>query len=525
MTGPEVPAAPSEASLRQRGGRAARARPAATAPGETAPRPQTRLRYAPVAAVSEDELEAIHLASLRILEEIGIDFLHDEARQILKQAGASLDSDGKRVRFDRGLVESQIGKAPAEFTLHARNPARNVRIGSNWITFASVASAPNSADQEGGRRNGTRADYQNFMRLGQMLDAIHVWGGYPVEPIDIHPSIRHLDALYDMLTLSDKPIHAYSLGRGRNLDALELVKIARGIDEAQLTREPSLFTVINSSSPLRIDTPMLEGILQMARRNQVVVMTPFTLAGAMAPVSIAGAVAQQNAEALAGLVLTQLVSPGAPFVYGGFTSNVDMKSGAPAFGTPEYMKAALTGGQLARRYRLPYRSSNTNAANTLDAQAAYESVFSLWGAIMGGVNFMMHAAGWMEGGLHASFEKMVLDADLLGMVMEFLRPPVVNEAELAVDAIRDVGPGGHFFGTAHTLERYRGAFYAPMISDWRNYESWTEAGRPEAYGAANRLYKKILADYQPPPLDPAVREGLDAFVAKRKAEGGVPTDF
>ena len=251
---------------------------------------------------------------------------------------------------------------------------------------------------------------------------MHVWGGYPVEPVDIHASVRHLDALFDMLTLSDKPIHAYSLGRERNRDGIEMARIARGIDDETLEREPSLFTIINSSSPLRLDTPMLEGVIQMARRNQVVVLTPFTLAGAMAPVTLAGALAQQNAEALAGLVLAQTARPGSPFVYGGFTSNVDMKSGAPAFGTPEYMKTAIIGGQLARRYGLPYRSSNANAANSLDAQAAYESVFSLWGAIMGGVNLLMHGAGWMEGGLQASFEKMVLDADLLGMVAEFLRP-------------------------------------------------------------------------------------------------------
>ena len=283
-----------------------------------------------------------------------------------------------------------------------------------------------------------------------------------------------------MLTLSDKPIHAYSLGRERNLDAIEMVKIARGIDDETLEREPSLFTVINSSSPLRLDTPMLEGVIQMARRNQVVVLTPFTLAGAMAPVTLAGALAEQHAEALAGLVMTQVARPGAPFVYGGFTSNVDMKSGAPAFGTPEYMKTAIVGGQLARRLGLPYRSSNANAANSLDAQAAYESVFSLWGAIMGGVNFLMHGAGWMEGGLQASFEKMALDADLLAMVAEFLRPLRVDEAELALEAMREVGPGGHFFGAEHTQSRYRTAFFPPMISDWRNYESWREAGSPTA---------------------------------------------
>ncbi len=515
--------APSADTPRQRSGGRGRAR--MPGGGDAAPRTQPRLAYSPTEAVSADALEAIHQASLTVLEEIGIDFLHNGAKEILRTAGADVAVGSNRVRFDRGLVESQLGKAPEQFTLHARNPARSVEIGGNYIAFCSVASAPNAADRDGGRRSGNRADYQSFVKLGQMLEAVHAWGGYPVEPIDIHASIRHLDALFDVLTLSDKPIHAYSLGRGRNLDAIEMTRIARGVDDATLDREPSVFTVINSSSPLRIDTPMLEGIIQMARRNQPVVMTPFTLAGAMAPVSIAGALAQQNAEALAGLVLTQLVRPGAPFVYGGFTSNVDMKSGAPAFGTPEYMKAALIGGQLARRYRVPYRSSNANAANTVDAQAAYESVFSLWGAIMGGTNLLMHGAGWMEGGLHASFEKMALDADLLGMVAEFLRPVVVNDAELALDAIREVGPGGHFFGAAHTMARYRNAFYAPMISDWRNYETWNEAGRPDAYDAANRLYKKTLAAYEPPPMDPARLEELTAFVARRKAEGGVPTDF
>ena len=270
---------------------------------------------------------------------------------------------------------------------------------------------------------------------------------------------------------------------------------------------------------------MCEGIIQMARRNQVVVLTPFTLAGAMAPVTIAGAVSQQNAEALAGLVLAQTVRPGSPFVYGGFTSNVDMKSGAPAFGTPEYMKATLLGGQLARRYGLPYRSSNANAANTLDAQAGYESVFSLWAAVMGGANLIMHGAGWMEGGLQASFEKMVLDADLLGMVAEFLKPVATDPDELALDAMREVGPGGHFFGCAHTQSRYRTAFFSPMISDWRNYETWREAGAPTAFDTANRLYKEKLAGFTPPPIEPDRLAALEEFVARRKAEGGVKTDF
>lgn len=527
---PEVPASSESASsmsVETSGRRRGRNRGAGAGSGEVRPpRPQPRLPFPPVNAVSADELEAIHEASLTILSEIGMDILHPRVRDLLKEAGAEVKPGSERVRFDPALVMSKVGLAPRSFTLHARNPARNVEIGGNAVAFCSVASAPNSFDRAGGRRPGNHRDYRNFIKLGQSLEQIHLWGGYPVEPAaDLHASIRHLDALFDMLTLSDKAIHAYSLGRERNLDALEMIRIARGIDAATLEREPSLFTIINSSSPLRLDEPMLEGILQMSARNQVVVLTPFTLAGAMAPVTVVGAVAQQNAEALAGLVVSQLVRPGAPFVYGGFTSNVDMKSGAPAFGTPEYMKAALLGGQLARRYGLPYRSSNACAANTLDAQAAYESVFSLWGAIMGGANLIMHAAGWMEGGLQASFEKMVLDADLLGMLTEFLTPIRVDEGELALDAVREVGPGGHYFGAAHTQARYRTAFFSPMISDWRNYETWRQAGAPTAYDTAERIMQEKLAAFEAPPMDPAIREELEAFVARRKAEGGVPTDY
>jgi trimethylamine---corrinoid protein Co-methyltransferase len=511
--------------IRERPRRRGREERTKITPGAGAARPQPRRPFPPTPAVSEDQLQAIHDASLTVLEEIGIDVLHAEGRAILKRAGADVGDGTERVRFDRGLVESKIGLSPRQFTLHARNPARNLVIGGDHLAFCSVASAPNVADRDKGRRPGNRADFQDLIRLGQTLDAVHLWGGYPVEPADIHASVRHLDALFDLLTLSDKAIHAYSLGRERNLDAIEMIRIARGIDDETLEREPSLFTIINSSSPLRLDTPMVEGIIQMARRNQIVVLTPFTLAGAMAPVTVAGALAQQNAEAIAGFVLAQAVRPGSPFVYGGFTSNVDMKSGAPAFGTPEQMKAALVGGQLARRYGLPYRSSNTNAANTIDVQAAYESVFSLWGAVMGGVNLLMHGAGWMEGGLQASFEKMVIDADLLDMIATFLAPLPVDDAELGLEAMREVGPGGHFFGCAHTQARYRTAFFAPMISDWRNHETWREAGSPTGYDAANKLYKARLAAYEEPPIDPAIRDELAAFVARRKAEGGAPTDF
>ena len=315
--------------------------------------------------------------------------------------------------------------------------------------------------------------------------------------------------------------HAYSLGRQRILDALEIVRIGRGIDVEQLADEPSLFTVINTSSPLRLDGPMIEGLVEMAKAGQVVVVTPFTLSGAMAPASIAGALAQQNAEALATIALTQLVKPGAPVMYGGFTSNVDMRSGAPAFGTPEYTRAAFAGGQLARRYGFPYRSSNACAANAVDAQAAYEAEMSTWGAVMGHANMVMHGAGWMEGGLVASFEKFIIDIEILQMMSETLLPLKIDDAELAVDAIGEVGPGGHFFGSPHTLERYETAFYRPLVSDWRNFESWQEAGSPGAADHANRLWKQALIEYAAPPLEDDRAAELEDFVGRRKSEGGV----
>jgi trimethylamine--corrinoid protein Co-methyltransferase len=479
--------------------------------------------YRPIEVLRPEQIEAIHDASLRVLEDIGMDFLHPEALELLRQAGAEVEPGSERVRFDRGLIEEAVSKAPGSFPLHARNPERDVHIGGDSINFAMIASPPNVSDLERGRRVGNFPDYSDLLRLAQTLNCVHFFGGYPVEPVDLPPATRHLDCLSAFVTLSDKVFHAYSLGRERILDALEIVRIARGLDPERLPVEPSLFTIVNTSSPLRLDGPMIEGVIEMARHGQAVVITPSTLSGAMAPATLAGALAQQNAEALAGIAFVQLVRPGAPAVYGGFTSNVDMKSGAPAFGTPEYSRAALAGGQLARRYGLPYRSSNANAANLVDAQAAYESEMSLWGAAMGHANIVMHAAGWLEGGLTASFEKVVLDAELLQMMAEFMTPIEVSEETLGLDAMREVGPGGHFFGAAHTLKRYETAFYAPILSDWRNFESWEEDGGRSATERAHDLYKQILAEYEAPPLDAAIRDELEAFVARRKEEGGVQT--
>ena len=490
---------------------------------EQPPWEQPRMRLDPIRAVSDDELEAIHQASLRVLAETGIDFLDETARHQLSETGAEVDGD--RVRFDPDLILSLIDTAPAEFTLHGLRPERNLTMGGNFITNTSVASPPFVTGLGRDRRDGNRDDYRNLIKLGQVLNIIHTSAGYPVEPMDLHPSVRHLHATHDMLTLSDKPPFVYSLSRQRNLDAIEMTRIARGIDEATIDEQASIISVINASTPLRYDTVMLHGIQEMSARNQVIVITPFTLAGAMAPITVAGALVLQNAEALAGIAYTQVVRPGTPVIYGGFTSNVDMRSGAPAFGTPEYWQACLIGGQLARRYGLPYRSSNVNASNSVDAQAAYESVFSLWGAVMGGVNLLLHGAGWLEGGLLTSYEKMVIDADNLNMVATMLKPITVDDASLAVEAIAEVGPAGHFFGTSHTRERYTTEHFAPMVSDWRNFESWEENGRIEAHQRAEILARELLDAHEEPPMDASVRAELDEFVAQRIADGGIETDY
>jgi len=490
---------------------------------EQPPWEQPRMRFDPIRAVSDDELEAIHQASLRVLAETGIDFLDDTARRQLAEVGA--DVDGDRVRFGPELVAHLISTAPAQFTLHGRDPTRDLVLGGDHIVYTSVASPPFVTGLGRDRRNGNREDYRNLIKMSQVLNAVHTVAGYPVEPMDLHPSVRHLHATHDMLTLSDKFPFVYSLSRQRNQDAIEMVRIARGIDKATINDETSIFSVINASTPLRYDTVMLHGIQEMSAANQLIVITPFTLAGAMAPVTVAGALVLQNAEALAGIAYTQVVRPGAPVSYGGFTSNVDMRSGSPAFGTPEYWKACLVGGQLARRYGVPYRSSNVNASNSVDAQSAYESVIAIWGAVMGGVNLLLHGAGWLEGGLLASYEKMVIDADLLNMVTEMLRPLTVDDATLAVEAIAEVGPAGHFFGTPHTQERYTTEHFQPMISSWTNFENWDEAGRVEAHERAEKLAHQILAAHEEPPMPEERRAELDEFVTHRVTEGGVPTDF
>lgn len=479
----------------------------------------------PTEPLPPEGVAAIHDAAMRVLEETGIDFLHPEARAILAAAGCAVDD--LTVRMDRGFIMEQVAKAPPTFDITPRNPDRRVPLGGRHMAFVNVSSPPNAMDLDRGRRPGDFAAFQDLLKLTQYFNCIHVAGGYPVEPVDIHPRVRHLDCLHAKLTLTDKVVHAYSLGPERVEDVIEMTRIASGLGPEEFESRPRLFTNINSSSPLKHDWPMLDGAMRFACRGQPVIVTPFTLAGAMAPVTMAGAVVQSIAEALAAIALLQVIRPGLPCMIGTFTSNVDMKSGAPAFGTPEYVRATQMTGQMARFYRLPLRASNACASNAPDGQAMWESLNSLWSAVQAGVNLVYHAAGWLEGGLIASYEKFVMDCEVLQQFGRYFDPALTDTSPdaLAVDAIADVGPHGHFFGAEHTQARYTEAFYAPFLSDWRNHEAWAEAGSPTAEVRANRVWKAILAEFEPPPMDDAIREELDAFVARRKREGGAPTDF
>ncbi|MFT4743902.1 MAG: trimethylamine--corrinoid protein Co-methyltransferase, partial [Yoonia sp.] len=392
----------------------------------------------------------------------------------------------------------------------------------------NVSSPPNYFDLEIGKKvTGNREQCANLLKLTQYFNCIHFAGGYPVEPQDIHASVRHLDVLYDKLTLTDKSMHAYSLGKERVEDVMQMVRIAAGQTEDEFEAKPHMYTNINSTSPLKHDVPMIDGCLRCVRRGQVVVVTPFTLAGAMAPVTMSGAVTLSIAEALSAIALFQYVRPGAPCVIGTFTSNVDMKSGAPAFGTPEYMRATQMTGQMARFYGLPMRASGVCAANVPDGQAMWETSNSLWSAVQSGTNMVYHGAGWLEGGLIACPEKFIMDCEVIQMIQRYMEPEIVATTpdDIAIDAIREVGPNGHFFGIQHTQDRYENAFYGPIVSDWRNFEAWEDAGAEWTAERAHHKFKEIINTFEAPEMDEGIREELQSFVAKRKEEGGAPTDF
>ena len=480
----------------------------------------------PTEPLSEDGILAIHNGAMHILEEIGIEFLNEEAQQLFKEAGCKVD--GTNVKMDRDWVMEMIGKVPSQFTITPRNPDREITIGDNHILFGNVSSPPNYYDLDIGQKvAGNREQCANLIKLSHYFNCIHFVGGYPVEPVDIHASIRHIDVIYDKLMLTDKVVHAYALGKERVEDVMEMVKIAGGLSEAAFQSKPRMYTNINSTSPLKHDHPMIDGSLRMIRRGQAVVVTPFTLAGAMAPVTMTGAVTLSIAEALSAIALFQYVKPGCPCVIGTFTSNVDMKSGAPAFGTAEYMRATQITGQMARYYDMPMRASGVCAANVPDGQSVWETSNSLWSAVQSGTNMVYHAAGWLEGGLIASPEKFIMDCEILQLIQRYMEPDIWDASAdaIAIDAIREVGSAGHYFGIQHTQDRYQSAFHEPFVSDWRNFEAWEAAGAIQTPERANKLFKDIIANFQAPPMPEDRHEELLDFVNRRKAEGGAPTDF
>jgi trimethylamine--corrinoid protein Co-methyltransferase len=470
--------------------------------------------------LSDEQIERIEDASFQILEQVGIEFLSDEALRLWHEAGADVNFETQRVHMDRALIKALIKTAPEQFTMHARNPAHNLIMGGGYMIFSMVSGPGYAYDIKRGRRTGSFADYLNYVKLAQSFDVIHNIGGFIVENQDTHEDVRHLQLYQAQHVYSDKCTNPSARGFNHANDAVEIAAMVFAADGGRdwMLTHPVTLSVVNSNSPLRYDTPMLEGLITYARAGQCVIVTPFTLAGAMAPITVVGALAQQNAEALAGIALTQLVRPGAPVVYGGFTSNVDMQSGSPAFGTPEGALATIAGGQLARRYHVPYRSSNVASSKAPDAQAAYESMMALWPVVLSHANYILHAAGWLDGGLSAGLEKVIIDVEMLQMLDAFTRGLTVDDGSLALDAIADVGPGGHFFGTPHTMERYRTEFYRPLISDLQNYDNWFDGG---ALTAADRAYQKaheVIAAYTQPALDPSIAEAIEAYVARRTRE-------
>ena len=472
----------------------------------------------PVRAFPDDQIVAIHDRALDLLVEHGVRVLLPDARTVYAEAGCGVGDD-MMVRIDRETVAAAIASAPAQFEMTSRTGERDVAFGGDSVAFLPVGGPPHIMDLDRGKRPGTLGDFDLFTKLTQAFDVIHMVS-QPVEPQDIATNLRHYACTRSVVTLSDKIPFVYSRGGPQVEECFEMLAIASAIGREELDSAHRCYTVINTNSPRQLDIPMCRGIIDFAAANQVAVITPFTLAGAMAPVTIAGALVLQHAEAMAAITLGQLVRPGAPQIYGAFTSNVDMRSGSPAFGTPEAVLAAMGSGQLARHVGLPWRSSGPNASNVVDAQATYEGMMSLFGTTLGGANMILHAAGWMEGGLSASPEKFILDVEVLQMLAEVFTGVAADDDPLAYDAIAAVSPGGHFFDSPHTMSRYDTAFYQPIVSDWSNFGQWTDGGGLDATQRANRVWKQVVNDFEPPAIDDAVVAELDDFIGRRSAAGG-----
>jgi trimethylamine--corrinoid protein Co-methyltransferase len=465
--------------------------------------------------LDESSMEELERGWRRIVSELGIDFLHDEAIEALEAAGQKVE--GQLVKFDPDWILEQVAKAPREFDLQARNPANTIHVGGNHMAFGAVYGCP--FVREGlERREATYADFENLVRLSQAFPQLDTPGGTICEPNDKPLDSRHLDMVYALLTLSDKPFMG-SVTSGPNAD--DTIAMARMVFGDSLEETPATISLINVNSPLRYDDRMLSALLAYAKANQALVITPFLLMGAMSPVSVASTLAQQVGEALAGIALVQTIRPGCPVVFGSFLSNTDMQSGSPSFGTPESAVGLLCTGQIARHYGLPFRGGGgLTSSQSVDAQAAYEAAMTLWPTFLAGTNFVMHSAGWLESGLVSCYEKFIVDVEQLRMLQEVFQPLVIDEESLAYGAHQEVGQGGHFLGAVHTLERFRECFYRPLLSSTENYERWNRNGGKDAAARASDIWRKTLEEFEEPELDAGLKDELKAYVDRRRTELG-----
>ena len=466
--------------------------------------------------LAPDGVESIHRASMRLLKEQGILVLdYPPARETFKQNGATVE--GELVKIDEDTLLHFVKQAPSTFTQLARNPANNLTLGGRSMVFAPVYGPPFVGSLDWGRRRATIEDFRNFAKLTYMAEHLHHNGGTLCEPNDIDVKERHLDMLLAHIMLSDKAFMGSVTHADNARDTVTMSRILFGEEAIQQT--PATLSLINASSPLRFDDRMFGALEVYARARQAVLVTPFIIAGAMSPSTMAATLAQQNAEALFGICYAQMLNSGTPVIYGSFLANIDMKSGAPCFGTPEDALALYGGAQMARHYNLPYRSGgNFTASRTPDAQAGYESASTIWPTVQAGVNFVLHAAGWLEGGLIAGYEKFVIDLEMCGMMARYVNGVGLSDEDFAWDAYQEIGPGQHFLGAQHTMRHYDTAFYQHKVFSMDNYEKWESEGSQDTYHKANAVWKKTLKEYEQPPLDPAIAEELNAFVEQRRME-------
>ena len=478
-----------------------------------------RLRhpYSPQTVFSEDETHAVHDTALRVLEELGIKVLLPEARDLLKAGGARIEDE--MVFIGRDIVEAALQTAPKSIRLRARDPEKEQDYENGSMLFGAGAGCPNATDRIRGRRPGSLEAYEEALKLAQSFDVIHIFGPC-AEPQDVPVHLRHYDLMRAQMEFGSKPMFVYARGRAQVEESFDMVRIGLGLTDDAFANGVWCKTVINSNSPRMLDRPMAQGIIDFARAGQMSIITPFCLAGAMAPITVAGALTLQHAEALAGITLAQLARSGAPVSYGGFSSNVDMKSGSPAFGTPEHVKMQIGAGQLARLIGLPWRSASGSASNIADMQAATETNMAVWGAMMANATLTIHAAGWLEGGLTFGYEKFINDVEALQIVAELCQKPTANDAEIGFDAIADVEPGGHFFATQHTMERYQTEFYQPVVADLSNYGLWEESGGKTSGDRATDIWQQVLRDFERPTGGAESADRLQDYISERTARGG-----